>query len=321
MNKVKPVKHIGCLLYDMVTATDIVGPTDALAIASDIGPIEYRLSMLSDKAGAIITDSSIRLHADTSIYAQQQFDLVIIPGGSGSRDPDIQQWTAPWLVQQYNNQAKLVSVCTGAFLLANAGLLDQQKATTHWAYSELFKERYPQVNLVEDALYIEKGSIATSAGITAGIDLTLKLIEDSSGSDIASAVARYMVVNYRRAGDQSQYSQPLRFQRKADTAFANLSGWMLENIQSDLSVARLAEFSGMSERNFYRKFKQQIGLSPAKYIEQLRLDYSRQLLIEKDWPNKRIAQACGYPQVDVFRRAFERRFGVSPKQYRLHFSN
>ena len=173
--------------------------------------------------------------------------------------------------------------------------------------------------MLPNELFVDNGDIATSAGITSGIDLSLKLIENDLGAAIASQVARYLVVHFRRAGDQAQFSVPLQFQSKADTRFSSLTGWILQNLQRDLSVSRLADHCGMSERNFYRHFVEQTSETPARYVDALRLDYARQLLVEKTWPVERIAEACGYQSSDAFRRAFQRKFQLAPNSYRERF--
>lgn len=313
-------KRVGFILYDRFTALDLFGPLEALHSSASQGGVEYSIQLIGDQQRMYKAESGVQVLADKALDAVQNLDILIVPGGRGSRVPEVQRVLCPWLAEQAPRISKIVSICTGVYLLAEAGLVNGKTVTTHWQHCEDFQQNYPEVNLRAEALYVQNSHISTSAGISSGIDLALKIIEDDSGSEVAAKVARLLVVHYRRSGDQAQYSEPLKFQQRANSAFSALSGWIMNNLGSDLSTNKLAEQAGMSERNFYRRFKQQMGTSPARYVEQLRLDYARQLLTDKDWPNKRIAQACGYPQVDVFRRAFERRFSVSPKEYRHRFS-
>lgn len=312
-------KTVGFILYDRFTALDLFGPLEALHSSHSQGGIQYQIQLIGDEKRLYRAESGVQVMADITLSEVQGLDILVIPGGRGTRVAQTQQLLCPWLTAHASKIERIVSICTGAFLLAEAGLLDGQTVTTHWQHSEDFQQRYPKVKLRAEALYVQHAHISTSAGISSGIDLALKIIEDDSGSEVAAKVARLLVVHYRRSGDQAQYSEPLKFQQRANSAFSSLSGWIMNHLADDLSTSTLAEQAGMSERNFYRRFKQQMGTSPARYVEQLRLDYARQLLTDKDWPNKRIAQACGYPQVDVFRRAFERRFAVTPKEYRDRF--
>ena len=316
----KPSKTVGFLLYDNFTALDLFGPLEAFYSAADRGGCEYKILLLGAEQKEYRAEPGARVIADCNLKNAPVLDTLVVPGGSGSRALQTASTLCPWLAENAHHIRRVVSVCTGAFLLAEAGLLDRKKATTHWQHKQAFEARFPNVHLNTEALYIQGEHISTSAGISSGIDLALKLIEDDCGAEVATQVARILVVHYRRAGDQAQFSEPLKFQQRANSAFASLTGWIMNHLSDELNTTKLAEQAGMSERNFYRKFKQQMGQSPGTYVTQLRLDYARQLLTEKDWPNKRIAQASGYPQVDVFRRAFEKRFGVSPKQYKTSFS-
>lgn len=313
------VRKIGFLLFENFTAMDVSGPLEAFSSVSEVCSSHYELITIGLKPGIVRAESGLGMVADVGLEDIPQLDTLIIPGGKGTRDASLQAIVNPWINQLAKRSRRIVSVCTGSFLLASSGLLDDQQATTHWAYADEFRSTYPKVRLVPDALFIDNGKVSTSAGIAAGIDLSLKLIEDDLGSEIAAKVARFMVVHFRRAGHQAQYSEPLQYQHKANEKFASLTGWVQENLASELSLEKMAQQSGMSVRNFCRKFTQQMGTSPGRYVETLRLDYARQLLVEKEWKMSRIGIACGYDSADVFRRAFERRFSLSPKAYRASF--
>ena len=313
-------RKIGFLLFDQMNTQDLVGPMEAFFSVSAIIPTPYELLFIGERAGIYRSESGLALLAEHKLSDISSLDTLIIPGGAGSRQPAVQQALCPWIEQNKPRVRRIASVCTGAFLLAEAGLLNGLHATTHWRFVGDLAVQYPNIHVHPDELYIDNGDVATSAGITSGIDLTLRLIQNDLGSEVASKVARFLVVHYRRAGDQAQFSEPLRFQQKADTGFSSLSSFVLDNLQRELSVGELAEHCAMSERNFYRKFTRRMGETPARYIETLRLDYARQLLVENSWPLSRISEACGYRSADAFRRAFHRRFSLSPSDYRERFT-
>ena len=317
-------KKIGFLLFDQFNGQDLIGPLEAFHSVSEVTESPYQCVFIGPEAGPYRSEAGLTMLADlaltdVNLSETHQLDTLIIPGGAGSRNPKVQSALCPWLHQVSPAIRRIASVCTGAFILAQSGLLDGLPATTHWAFVDELSKRYPNIQLQANELFVDNGHIATSAGITSGIDLSLKLIENDLGSDIASQVARYLVVHFRRAGDQAQYSVPLQFQSKTDTRFSSLTGWVLQNLQRDLTVSSLAAHCGMSERNFYRHFVEQTGETPARYIDSLRLDYARQLLVEKTWPIDKIAQACGYQSSDAFRRAFVRKFVMAPNAYRERF--
>lgn len=314
-----PGRTIGFLLFDQFNLLDVSGPLEVFNTASQLGGGDYRLLLIGQEPGPCRAESGIELVVQASLADSPCLDTLVIPGGSGTRDAAIQARFGPWISAREQDTRRVASICTGAFLLASTGLLDGLQATTHWHYESQFRLRFPKVNLLGDALYVDNGQIITSAGISSGIDMALKLVEDDCGVEIAIKVARYLVVHYRRVGNQAQFSQPLQFQQKARGQFADTTAYIMQNLHRPLAVADLAEQAGMSQRNFCRRFKQQLGQSPGRYVENLRLDYARQLLTDNDWPLARIAQACGYQSQDVFRRAFERRFALLPGEYRARF--
>lgn len=314
-------RNIGFVLFDHFNALDIVGPLEVFALANEFANAGYLTQLVGLQQRAYLSESGIQISADTSFAASGAFDTLIIPGGAGGRRGDIERDYVPWLHHQLTHTRRMVSVCTGAFLLAATGALDNKKATTHWNHAEEFKRKYPKVNLSDDAIYIEQDNIATSAGITTGIDLALKLVENDHGSKLAVEIARFLVVPYRRIGSQSQFSAPLQYQQRAGQEFQDLLDWVLQNLHAELSLELMADKVNMSVRNFCRKFKQQVGDPPAKFVETLRLDQARHILLNSQLSIQQVAVLTGYQQVDVFRRAFERKFLISPKQYRASFSH
>jgi transcriptional regulator GlxA family with amidase domain len=214
---------------------------------------------------------------------------------------------------------RVVSVCTGAFFLAAAGLLQGRKATTHWAAADRFARRYPGVKLDPDAIYVRDGHVATSGGVTAGIDLALALVEDDYGPALAIEVARLLLVYRRRPGNQSQFSATLALQAKAGDRFKPLFEWVEAHLDQNLTVDRLAEQAHMSSRTLARIFPSETGMSPGRFVEQMRIDRARELLESGAEGLERIALASGFGREERLRRAFQRRLGISPAQYRAHF--
>jgi transcriptional regulator GlxA family with amidase domain len=213
----------------------------------------------------------------------------------------------------------VAAVCTGIYPLAESGLLDGCSATTHWRYADDVKTRWPRVRVDSDAIFIKAGNLYTSAGVTAGIDLALALVEEDLGGVTALAVARELVVYLKRAGGQLQYSAPLHFQRSATGEFREIASWMVEHMGDDLTVEALAERMQCSPRHFARRFKAVFGSTPARFVERLRLDAARWRLMEGDVAIEALGASVGYQSSDAFRRAFERHFGVAPTEYRERF--
>jgi len=244
-----------------------------------------------------------------------------VPGGARLRtDAELREQLARWIAARAARTRRVVSVCTGFYALAASGVLDGRRATTHWRHAVDAARRFPQVRLEPDAIFIRDGAFATSAGITAGIDLALALVEEDLGPSISLAVARELVVYLKRSGGQLQYSEPLRFQVRASGRLADLAAWIPSHLGEDLSIERLADRVNFSPRHFARVFKQTFGLTPAEHVEQLRLDEAAARLLASGLTLEAIAHSVGYQGGDTFRRAFERRFGVPPSSYRERFA-
>ena len=214
---------------------------------------------------------------------------------------------------------RIASVCTGIYGLAPTGLLDGRRVTTHWRFAADVKARFPRLDVDPDAIYVRDGRFATSAGVTAGIDLALALIEEDHGPGLALAVARELVVYLRRSGGQSQYSTPLKLQAASTDPIHDVAAFVVENLDGDLSVERLAARAHLSPRQFSRRFTEALGVAPASFVSERRLDEAKRLLGEERSSVEAIASATGFRSADVFRRAFERRFGVGPRDYRARF--
>lgn len=314
---------VGILLYDDVQPLDVAGPVDALSAASAqlSAGRGYTLQTIGVRDQPVAAENGLRFHPDTTLEAAPEFDTLIVPGGRGarttlSRDPRV----CDWLRERARRTRRMVSICTGVFAYAGAGLLDGRQATTHWRYAGEFRERFPRVKLDVDSLYLRDGRFHSSGGLTAGMDLTLSLITTDFGADVALAVARELVMYMHRPGNQAQFSAPLDAQTRGARGLAPLVDWMLAHLREDLSVQRLSQQAGMSERNFRRVFSVSFSMSPAKYVARLRLERACTLLSTGRSPVEAIARSCGFTHPDVFRRAFVARYGTSPREYRERFS-
>jgi transcriptional regulator GlxA family with amidase domain len=317
------VKRIGFIGYDDVTALDLFGPLEVFDTANTrVGPAQrpYELVVLSPTGAPFKLEQGVLVSAHESLADAFPLDTVLVPGGSGARDAVKARETIAWLKANAGRFRRIASVCIGIYILAETGLLDGKRATTHWRYASDVARRFPHVTLNPDAIYIRDGQLSTSAGVTAGIDLALAMVEEDLGSDAALSVARDLVVYLKRSGGQMQFSEPLQFQIRAADRFGELADWMLRNLHGDLSIDALAQRARLSPRQFSRRFKAVFGTSPGDYVERLRLDEARRRLPGGGQTVESIAASVGYASDDAFRRAFERHFGVAPSAYRQQFS-
>jgi transcriptional regulator GlxA family with amidase domain len=316
-----PAKRIGLIGFDGVAAIDLVGVLDAFSIANwRETPARYETATIAATDAPFRAESGLRLLPDTTFEHAPAFDTLIVPGGPGLRRAEILAPVADWLKSRAGETRRMVSVCTGLYGLAAAGVMDGRRATTHWRHAAAFARRFPAVKLEPDAIFIKDGPFYTSAGMTAGIDLALALIEEDHGPAHALNVARQMVVYMKRSGGQLQYSEPLRSQTRAGDRFADLVARMVGDLSADWSVEIMAAEIGLSPRQFTRRFKAAFDTSPGAYLDALRLDEARLRLASGRDGIARIAHAVGFSSDDAFRRAFERRFGVTPTAYRSRFA-
>jgi transcriptional regulator GlxA family with amidase domain len=318
-------RRIGIIAYDGVQALDIVGPADAFAAA--MVPENHR-KMVSGYQVAIIGLGPKPITSESGVVFQPEFtvrdslplDTLIVPGGKALRlNPQTQLKVAQWVRQKAKRTRRITAVCTGVYGIAAAGLLDGRRVTTHWRFAGDLSRRFPKLKVDANALYLRDGPFYSSAGITAGIDLSLALIEEDFGPGVALNVARELVVYLKRSGGQEQYSAPLQFQSQAQDRLADVAAWIINHLDEDLAVERLAEKANVCPRHFSRLFRDSFGSSPADFVEKLRLGEARQLLGERGGRIESVAAAVGFASADSFRRAFERRFGLTPTVYRGRF--
>jgi transcriptional regulator GlxA family with amidase domain len=306
--------------FEGVQSLDITGPLEVFTIADRLaGGGLYTTELLAPR-GPIATNSGLQLVPDTTLdTCRGPIDTLIVAGGLGvaaaARDAELVAW-----VQRAAGRARRVaSVCTGAFLLARTGLLDGRRATTHWASVDRLAERHPAVSVEPDRIFVQDGNVWTSAGVTAGMDLALALVEADQGREAALEVARWLVVYVTRAGGQSQFSAPLAAQLAERAPIREAQERVLADPGASHSVESLADGAAMSVRHFARAFKAEVGMTPAGYVEAIRVDRARQLLETAGTALDGVGAACGFGTPETFRRAFRRRLGVSPGEYRARF--
>jgi len=317
--------RVGIVGYEQANALDIVGPAEAFAsalVASAKGRLDrgYEVCVIGTSRRPFTAESGIVFQPAATLENAPPLDTLVIPGGCGIREPDINRKVATWLTSKASDTRRVASVCTGIYGLAATGLLDGRRATTHWRFAADVARRFPRVRLEPNALFIKDGQFYSSAGVTAGIDLALAMIEEDFGSKIALTVAREMVVYLKRSGGQEQYSEPLKFQTHASDRFAELVAWMTNNPTAEMSVESLAQRASLSPRQFFRRFKEQFGASPAAFVETLRLNEARRRLTQPETSIENVAEAVGFKGPDSFRRDFTRRFRVTPSKFRRNFA-
>jgi len=314
--------RIALLVCPNVQLLDVVGPTDVFAEASrQLGnAFAYRLQVISTADKVVRSSSGLSLLADSTLVRHRgAIDTLLVAGSPDIEDELGDERVNAWLRKQARQVRRIGSVCSGAFVLGAAGLLKGRRVATHWNFAARLRERYPETEVDADAIYMCDGNFYTSAGVTAGMDLALALVEQDHGRDLALRVARELVMFLKRPGGQSQYSAHLQAQTAERSLIRQVQERVLGSLGGDLSVPALAAEAGMSERNFARVFRAEAGLTPAEFVEQARIDAARRRMEETSLPLKRIADEVGYANVDGLRRAFQRRLGVSPVEYRRRF--
>ncbi|MBU9619256.1 GlxA family transcriptional regulator [Burkholderia multivorans] len=311
------------LAFPRAQLLDVSGPLQVFASVNELAlergqPAPYAPRIVAADAGPVETSSGVAVVADSLRSAARGIDTLIVAGGKGVHAASRDVRLVRWVRRQADRARRVASVCTGAFLLAEAGLLDGRRAVTHWTRCDELAARYPNVRVEADPIFIREGALWTSAGVTAGIDLALALVEEDLGRAVALDVARELVVFLKRPGGQAQFSAMLSMQR-TDDRFGELHAWIAEHLGADLSVPALAERARMSERSFVRHYRASTGRTPARAVEQIRVEAAQRLLGETGWPVKRIAARCGFGSEETLRRSFVRVLGVSPQEYRERF--
>jgi transcriptional regulator GlxA family with amidase domain len=324
-----PTRRVVFVIFPDCQVLDLTGP---LAVFYNGGRImaerrrtvapAYRTEIVAATAGRIDTQQGLGIFADRSFAeVKGPIDTLVVAGGPGVHPAVRDGALIAWLRRMAPNVRHLCSVCTGAFALAEAGLLDGKRATTHWASCQRLAENYPGIAVQPDSIYVRDGQTYTSAGVSAGMDLALALVEEDFGRECAITAARWLVLFAKRPGGQSQFSTQLAAQAAEREPIRLLQEWILAHLTADLSVAALADRAGMSPRNFARVFRAETGATPAEFVEAARLDAARRQLEETGASVESVAGDCGFSTAEHMRRAFHRRLGASPHQYRSRFQS
>jgi transcriptional regulator GlxA family with amidase domain len=312
-------RRIVFVTFPGVLGLDLIGPAEVFSTAARMRPGSYELEIVST-SDDVATSSGIGLVPQSRLPASARgIDTVIVPGGTGTVQAADDEELVRWLQGPASQARRLASVCTGAFLLARAGVLDGRRATTHWAWCDVLARRHPEVEVTDDPIFVRDGDVYTSAGVTAGMDLALALVEDDLGAEVALEIARWHVMFVKRPGGQSQFSASLAGQLAGAGPVRELQEWMADNLDGDLSIPALAARAHMSERNFARVFQREVGTTPARYVESLRIERARIALSESSQPVDAVARRCGFGTAATMRRAFERRLRIRPSDYRARF--
>ena len=317
------VRHIVIPVFDGMQSLDLTGPLEVFDGARQVSGDGYRISVASVGASPVRTSSRLTIVPDTDLIALdatvEPIDTILVPGGTSARSFGEFPELVGWVRRSAPHARRVTSVCTGAFLLAEAGLLDGRRVATHWSACDLLAARYPAIDVDPDPIFVRDGHIATSAGVTAGMDLALALVEEDLGREAALTIARWMVLFLRRPGGQSQFSAHLAAQFADRDDLRDLQMWMAEHLDDDLSVAALARRVGMSDRHFARCFVAETGVTPARWVDRIRVEAARRRLEESDRSVELVAAECGFGTPETMRRAFLRLLATTPSDYRRRF--
>ncbi|WP_405677552.1 GlxA family transcriptional regulator [Streptomyces sp. NBC_00868] len=314
------LRNVLVLLYDGVQSLDVTGPVEVFsAVARFPGRPGYEIRTVSPGGAPVRTSSGLTLMPDGELESARpgRGTTLLVPGGRYAAD--FEPRITDWLRAHGGGARRLVSVCTGGLLLAEAGLLDGRRATTHWYVCEQMARDYPAVAVEPDPIYVRDGPVATSAGVTAGIDLALALVEEDHGRDVALTIARHLVVFLRRPGNQAQFSAQLEAQTARREPLRDVQQFITEHPGGDLSVEALAARARLSPRHFSRAFQAETGVTPGRYVERVRVEHARRLLEDSREGVAQISRACGYGTPEALRRAFVKTLGQSPAEYRRRF--
>jgi len=300
---------------------DVAGPLDVFAEANvQAGRQAYVQNVVASAEGPIVSSSGLRILPEVIVGLGKlpTFDTLLVAGAPHLIEAAADPALVDWLRRQASRCRRFGSVCSGAMVLAATGLLDGRRITTHWAVAERLAQLFPRVRIEVDAIHVRDGAIRTAAGVTAGLDLALALVEEDLGRDVAKKVASQLVMFFKRPGGQLQFSRGGEANPAGRSALQDVQRWVLSAPGVDASLAALSARAGLSPRHFVRLFQKEIGLTPSAWVEKIRIDHARQMLESGERP-KQAAAACGFNDIDTFRRAFQRQVGVTPAEYRRRY--
>lgn len=316
---------IGILIFPNFQILDAMGPNSVFEVANAFAGVSqnnknkkmaYRLHMVSQQGGLVKSSSGVEIKTQ-QLKATDSFDTLILSGGQGTREAVDNKKLIRCIQQVAPNCRRIASICTGTFILGQTGLANERQVTTHWRASRTLAKTFPSLDVISNKIWIRDGNVWSSGGVTAGIDLALAFVTDDFSAEIAKLVAREILVYYQRPGGQSQFSTVEDLCGSEDK-FRTLIGWIRNNLQKTLTVETLAEKAAMSPRNFARQFKLAIGKTPAKVVEQIRVEEAKRLVESSSLPMEKIANQCGFSDSEIMRRAFVRIFGCAPRTLRTN---
>ncbi|MFF3918651.1 GlxA family transcriptional regulator [Streptomyces sp. NPDC001852] len=315
-------RRVVIVVYPGAQTLDLSGPLEVFdtvnRLTAERGSA-YRLQCVSPDAPSVATSAGLVVQAAPLEAAEGAIDTLLVPGGPGLKEALADTPFVTWIRRAAARSRRVASVCGGAFLLAEAGLLDGRRATTHWAFGDQMARRYPAVTVDTEPIYVRDGPYITSAGVSTGIDMALALVEDDLGAACALEVAKYLVLYFKRPGSQTQFSMVLDAQLTEQEPIRAVQDWIQENLHRTLPVSELARRANMSPRHFARVFARAVGMTPGHYVRRLRIARARQLLEATDLSVCQIAGRCGFTTIETFLRAFASVVGLTPAQYRHHF--
>jgi transcriptional regulator GlxA family with amidase domain len=313
------MRRVVIVVFPGVQTLDATGPAEVFRAAGLLRPPGYEITVAAEEIEPLVT-STVSFVPDARLDdVGGPIDTLIVAGGQGTRDAVDDSRLVDWIAAAAPRARRVASVCTGAFLLARAGLLDGRRVTTHWAYCAELARHYPAITVDPEPIFVRDGNVATSAGVTAGMDLALALVEEDLGREVALEAARHLVVFLQRPGGQAQFSAQLAAQVADRAPLRDLQAWIPDHLGEDLTVPALARRACMSDRNFARAFRRETGMTPGAYVEGARVERARIALETGDLQVETIARQAGFGTVETMRRAFRRRVGVSPMDYRTRF--
>jgi transcriptional regulator GlxA family with amidase domain len=313
-------RRIVFVIFDGFQTLDLVGPHDVFQHAAGLTG-GYRCEVVAQASGSVRSGSGLPIHADYGVadIDPAGVDTLVVAGGHGVDGACLDLPLINWVAAAGENARRVSSVCSGVFLLAAAGLVTGRRVTTHWAREQQLRREHPEVTVDCDPIFITDGRVWTSAGVTAGLDLALALVEDDHGREIAHAVAKELVMFLRRPGTQSQFSVPLWSRQPRTGPIRTAVSAIHADPGAAHGIAELAGHAGLSQRHLQRRFTAEVGMPPAAYVERVRIEAAQRALTEGDDPVEAIARRCGFGTAETLRRAFHRNARVTPSDYRTRF--
>lgn len=313
-------RHVVIVVFPDAQTLDVAGPAEVFSLAGRIAGVPYEVTVAASRREPLSMSSGLTIAPGRALRGVRgPIDTLLVAGGAGVAAAERDEALIRWVRSAARRSRRVTSVCTGAFLLARAGLLDGRRATTHWAACAELARRYPGTVVERDSIFVRDGSVWTSAGVTAGMDLALALVEEDAGRGVALEVARWLVLFVKRPGGQAQFSVELAAQAAERDPVRELQDWIAGHLDAGLEVEALAGRACMSPRNFARVFQREVGMTPAAYVQALRTERAQRELEATTATIDQIARRCGFGTPETMRRAFQRRLGVTPGDYRARF--